>query len=137
MLRRLLSSAATVLLLASCGAGEAQPEILREGRSVYGDTCSVCHGNRGQGGVGPSLDNIAETFPECSDQIRWVALGSEGWKTEVGGTYGANGTPVTGNMPGHRDRLTEEQIAAVSAFERNAYAEVDQQEALADCGLAG
>lgn len=125
------------LLLAGCSGGEAQPEILKEGRSVYGDVCSVCHGNRGQGGIGPSLDTLVATFPDCRDQIRWVELGSEGWKAEVGETYGAGDTPITGVMPGHADRLTPEQIAAVSAFERSAYAEVDQDEALADCGLAG
>ncbi len=134
--RRLITIALLGLVMTGCAGDAAQPEILKEGRSIYGDTCSVCHGNRGQGGVGPSLDNIVETFPDCRDQIEWVALGSEAWKAEVGGTYGANGTPVTGVMPGHRDLLTAEQIAAVSAFERTAYAEVDQDEALADCGLA-
>jgi hypothetical protein len=38
-------------------------------------------------------------------------------------------------MPGNRDILTSEQIAAVSAFVRITYGGADQAETLADCGV--
>ena len=39
-------------LLTACGGGSSSdgPDPLREGRSIYGDVCSACHGAAGQGG---------------------------------------------------------------------------------------
>lgn len=124
------------LVALSCAPGEAPPEALRNGRGVYGDRCSSCHGNSGQGGVGPSLANVLSTWPSCDDQMEWIALGSEGWKKAHGPTYGANNTEITGPMPAHADTLSEKEIAAVAAYERVEYGGGDVETELAACGLS-
>ncbi|MDJ0923282.1 MAG: cytochrome c [Acidimicrobiia bacterium] len=123
-----------VLVLASCGGG-GNDSLLAGGKSVYADTCSVCHGTAGEGGVGPSLDDVTATFPSCDDQIEWIALGSDGWKTERGDTYGASAKPVNGGMPAQIDILDPMEIAAVAAFERATYSGVPEAEAIAQCRL--
>lgn len=127
--------AVMVVIAVSCGPGSATSESLRAGRGVYGDRCSACHGNRGQGGVGPSLSDVLETWPDCVDQQEWIALGSERWKTEYGPTYGANDVLVTKVMPEHANTLTPDEIAAVAAFERVEYGGGDQATELEGCGV--
>ena len=128
--------AVAVVIGVACGPGEATAPELRAGREVYGDVCSTCHGNRGQGGVGPSLESVIDTWPSCLDQQRWISLGSEGWKAEVGPTYGAGQAEITKVMPGQAASLTERQIAQVAAFERVEYGGGDVDVVLADCGIA-
>ena len=123
------------IIAVGCGAGEATPASLRAGRSIYADQCSVCHGNRGQGGVGPSLSEVRETWPDCDDHQEWIALGSEGWKTEHGPTYGADDSPITEVMPGQAESLTPIEIAMVAAFERVEYGGGDAVAELAACGV--
>jgi mono/diheme cytochrome c family protein len=123
------------LIGANC-APESTSAELRTGRGVYADTCSSCHGNRGQGGVGPALADVRETWPSCTDHQEWIALGTARWKAEHGPVYGANDTPITKNMPPHADRLTAEEIAAVAAFQRVEYGGGDPAAELVACGLS-
>ena len=125
-----------VVIAVSCGPGSATSESLRAGRDVYGDRCSACHGNRGQGGVAPSLADVLDTWPDCADHQDWISLGSERWKIERGATYGANDAPVTKVMPEHATTLTSDEIAAVAAFERVEYGGGDQSTELEACGIA-
>jgi mono/diheme cytochrome c family protein len=133
-LTRLLPLLVVVVIAAGCAASD-QPDALRQGRSTYGDVCSVCHGARGQGGAGPALDKVTETWPLCTDQVEWIGLGSEGWRTQHGDTYGAPNKPVAGGMPAHADQLTVEEMRLVAAFERSAYGGVDPDTALEQCGV--
>jgi mono/diheme cytochrome c family protein len=71
----------------------------------------------------------------CDTQIRWITLGSEGWKDEVGPTYGATDKPIENIMPPMGTVLTADQIAAVAAFERTQYGGLDAAEALTGCGF--
>lgn len=109
---------------------------MRLGRGVYADNCSTCHGNRGQGGVGPSLSEVRDTWPSCDDHQEWITLGSEGWKTIYGPVYGANDALIENVMPGQAQTLTAVQIAAVAAFERVEYGGGDPATELAACGIA-
>jgi mono/diheme cytochrome c family protein len=118
----------------SC-APESSHAELRTGRGVYADNCSTCHGNRGQGGVGPALADVRKVWPSCADQQDWIALGTERWQAERGPVYGADDTPITKVMPSHADRLTPEEIAAVAAFQRVEYGGGDPASELAACGL--
>lgn len=137
MIRQAGVIVATMIVLGvGCGPGSATPESLRIGRSVYADNCSACHGSRGQGGVGPSLANVLDTWPSCADHQEWISLGSEEWKTEHGPVYGANDAPIENVMPGQADRLTAAEIAAVAAFERVEYGDGDPATELASCGVA-
>ena len=107
------------------------------GRDVYGSICSACHGEAGQGGTGPALDSVVETFPSCDDQLQWVTLGSERWRDEIGDAYGAAEKSVVGGMPENGERLTDEEIAAVVVFERVRYGGQDFAEVSTDCGVEG
>jgi mono/diheme cytochrome c family protein len=128
---------ATLLILAVAACGDSTPATaLDRGRRVYADKCSACHGSAGDGGVGPALEGVLVTWPGCSDHIRWVELGSEGWAETVGETYGATAKPIQGGMPGHATSLSAAEIAAVAAFERVTYGGADEAATLAECGLA-
>jgi mono/diheme cytochrome c family protein len=89
---------------------------LAAGAKIY-QQCASCHGSSGEGGVGPTFQNgvLASDWPKFQDQIRWVALGSNGWP---GDTYGANNKPKKGGMPAWASQLTPLQIAEVVRYER-------------------
>jgi len=93
---------------------------LAEGQATYAK-CATCHGADGGGGVGPAFKNgdLAATFPNYVDQIRWVTLGSAGWP---GDTYGAQNKPKKGGMPAWGKDLTPLQIAQVVRYEREVLA---------------
>lgn len=126
---------AIAIALAGCGT-DSGGSALAEGKAVYADVCSVCHGATGDGGVGPALDEVAITWPSCQDQIDWILLGSNGWMTEFGDTYGATNKPVNGGMPAQKGSLLESEIAAVAAFTRATYGGVEEADALAECGVS-
>lgn len=104
------------------------------GREVY-PTCAACHGADGSGGAGPSLAGVLETFPDCETHIRWITLGSEGWKTEVGPNYGANDAPVDQVMPSF-DSLDETAVRRVAFYERVRFGGGDPESERAACGLS-
>lgn len=108
---------------------------MRDGRDVYGSICSACHGAVGQGGTGPALETVVETFPSCDDHIQWVDLGSAAWKSQVGDTYGATDKPVQGGMPQNGATLTDEEIQSVVVYERVRFGDEELESVLADCGL--
>ncbi|MDX1467824.1 MAG: cytochrome c [Acidimicrobiia bacterium] len=103
------------------------------GGAVAGVNCAGCHGGSGQGaGNFPALTGVLTTFGACTDHIEWVTLGSPGF---AGGTYGDTNKTVRGGMPAFAASLTEEQIAAVAAFERVRFGGEDPETAVVDCGL--
>ncbi len=119
------------------GGGEqdfvALGQEIYDGAAVVGVNCAGCHGAGGQGaGNFPALTGVLTTFGACADHIEWVALGSAEF---AGGTYGDTAKTVAGGMPGFSSSLTEEQIAAVSAFERVRFGGGSPETVLADCGL--
>lgn len=118
-------------------------DYLAIGREVFATTaaCLACHGAAGEGiGNFPPLagGEVLATFPSCTDHIQWVTLGTTGWQSEVGGTYGSQDKPVggAGVMPGFGAALSEEQLASVALFERVTFGRQGLDEALTDCGLA-
>jgi len=100
-------------------AGEG-PEVL--GEELYASSgCAGCHGAGGGGGVGPAFTGgaIYETFPDFQTHFEWVRLGSAGWQAERGDTYGANGKPVGGGMPGFgEDQLSDAELIYIVLHER-------------------
>ena len=61
-----MSAVVIAIALAGCGsASDASP--LAEGKAVYADVCSTCHGPTGEGGVGPALNEVAAT---CAIQLK-------------------------------------------------------------------
>jgi mono/diheme cytochrome c family protein len=92
------------------------------GQEAYaGNGCAGCHGASGGGGSGPAFNGgaIYETWPNFLDHFRWVRLGSAGWQSEEGDTYGANDKPVGGGMPGFgEDALSDAQLINIVLHER-------------------
>lgn len=127
---------ATVLTLAGCSSGAGgTPDVYTAGRTVFGNVCSACHGSAGEGGVGPSLAGVLETFPSCEDHLHWVTLGSDRWKDEVGPTYGATNKPVDGEMPSQGATLSPDEITAAVVYERVRFGGSDLDQVKADCGV--
>jgi mono/diheme cytochrome c family protein len=88
---------------------------LQEGAAVF-TKCGGCHGPSG-GGVGnfPALNEgkVLETFPEPFEMMKWVYIGSDGWKAEVGDTVGAQNRAIgTVAMPPW-NTLKPEEFATV------------------------
>lgn len=123
------------------GPGGGATDFIALGGDLYAgnvsaaSNCAGCHGANGQGGVGPALNGVLTTFGACEDHVQWVRLGSDGWRSEVGNTYGDTNKQVTQGMPPHA-ALTEEQLRAVVAFERARFGGANPDETLVDCGLA-
>lgn len=69
------------------------------GGDVYAEHCASCHGSAGGGGLGPSLETVAETYPDPADQVAFVATGR-------------------GLMQGFDAVLSTEELEAVVAFTR-------------------
>jgi hypothetical protein len=120
------------------GAGGGGGDFIAMGEDVYLNTasCDGCHGASGQGGVGPSFSGVVTTFGSCADHIEWVTLGSQGFLDAGESTYGDTDKPIAGGMPSFGSTLTEEQLAAVVAFERVRFGGADPTVTLTDCGLA-
>ncbi|HSJ84140.1 MAG TPA: cytochrome c [Acidimicrobiia bacterium] len=122
------------------GAGGGGADFIAMGEELYGGapSCDGCHGANGGGGVGPAFGGVVNTFGSCADHIEWVTLGTPGFQAEGRATYGDSNKPVggAGVMPAFGGSLSEEQIAAVTAFERVRFGGADPEETLTDCGLA-
>ena len=120
------------------GAGGGGADFVAMGEDVYQNVanCDGCHGAQGQGGAGPPFAGVVTTFGSCVDHIEWVTLGSDGFRGEGRSTYGDTGKPIAGGMPPFGPTLSEEQLAAVVAFERVRFGAADPAETLTDCGLA-
>ncbi len=85
------------------GGTEAAPEPAGpDGGAVYEARCVACHGAAGEGGVGPALGDgaVAAAYPDIADQIAVI-------------TNGRNAMPAWGEI------LSDEEIAAVAAYERD------------------
>ncbi|WP_419552787.1 c-type cytochrome [Candidatus Poriferisodalis sp.] len=104
---------AVALGLASCGGTdvtEADLDRLEQafasadaalGSEVFGDSCSVCHGSDGSGGVGAALGGVDERLSIRNHlSVVWTGRGS---------------------MPPFGGILTDAEIAAVVAYQRSTF----------------
>lgn len=142
---RRLRSARLVLLtfILAVGCADRGPvtdvdvdEAVETGASLFvSEGCVNCHGEMGEGIIGPSLanGNVVETFPSCVDQVRWVGLGSARWKRDVGPSYGARAKPVKGGMPAFGTRLSDAQIRSLATFTRVEFGQLTAEAAFEQC----
>ena len=121
------------------GVSSSTVNYVALGQQIYSGAaaCSGCHGANGGGGVGPAFigGDLYAAFPTCSDHAKWIQLGSAGWQSEVGATYGAEDKVSIGGMPGFQGKLTEDELYAVVVFERIVFGGGQTEEVLTDCGL--
>lgn len=103
----------------------APPRLLTLGARVYEQRCAQCHGDQGEGAwaQGTPLDgpwafpplagNRAVTQASPVNLVRWVLDGGYGPSTAA--------HPQPWGMPPFRSALTDEEIAAVTSFVRQAW----------------
>lgn len=75
--------------------------MLDQGQQVYAESCAGCHGPEGQGNVGPAHAGNANLADADFVIVRML--------------------DGQGQMPAWRDRLDDEQIAAVASYIRNSF----------------
>ena len=97
-----LAVAVVALVLAACGGPSESSKPTASGATLYANNCARCHGATGAGGVGPSLVDIAATFPDIENQITFVSNGG-------------------GGMPRFGDLLSKADIREVVAYTRTAF----------------
>ena len=81
----------------------ASPEVLAQGEMVYKENCMSCHGENGEGDVGPALNGSAHTWHHPDPQL--VATIRDGIPDS--------------QMVGLGDKLSEEEIEAVISYFKN------------------
>ena len=55
------------------------------GYDVYVSNCARCHGQEGQGGVGPRLaGEVTTAFPDAQDEVAFVRSGRDGMPSFAG-----------------------------------------------------
>ncbi|MEZ5321541.1 MAG: hypothetical protein R2698_05625 [Microthrixaceae bacterium] len=95
---------------------------LTTGATVFGSSCAACHGATGGGGVGPQLSAgaVLREFPKVEDQLRWVMLGTAGFKAEGTKTFGASKKSVdAGGVMPSQIALPSDELLAVVRHERD------------------
>ncbi len=103
--------AATLFVLSACSGGAGvQPEVkltlpnpltndvLALGQKVHIDTCAVCHGQVGEGGIGPALTGVATRLSDV-EHLGVVLYGR-------------------GQMQSFRALIDPDEIVAVVAYQR-------------------
>lgn len=97
---------AVLLALAMPVWGQEPSALVNQGKEIYGANCAGCHRLNGEG--------LPDTFPALKgnafvmgDEIALVNLLLEGRRGKMG------------RMPAWKNRLTDDQIAAVATFIRN------------------
>jgi mono/diheme cytochrome c family protein len=92
------------------------PKVLTAGEAIYVDNCGACHRNSGEGAAGifPSLKGNANLqAPDPSNAIRLVL---EGGRAPATGQR-----PTQFSMPAFGWKLTDQEIASVLSYARNAW----------------
>lgn len=80
-------------------AAAEEADQLDIGAETFASTCASCHGAQGEGGVGPAFAGIRERYPDVADHVQIVVDGR-------------------GQMPSFGPALTDTQVDAVVAYER-------------------
>ena len=98
----------SVLVLSMIGVGcvvsapdvpQGSDQSVFEGRKVWTTFCSSCHGPSGNGGRGPSVQEIEKKYVNLEDVLLIISKGRNG-------------------MPAFEERLSKEEIESVYSYIR-------------------
>jgi cytochrome c oxidase subunit 2 len=92
----------------SLGCSQKDPSF-EQGKKIYENYCAACHGENG-GGVlysKSALNNSALVLGEPDKVIAVILFGRQG----------------AGDMPGWRETLTDQEVAAVATYTRQAWSD--------------
>src|SRR5690242_18830876 len=68
--RRVRATWAVAVGLAACSGGDDAPyDYASRGAQLYGEMCQVCHGETGEGGLGPRLLDTKRSHTQLRDAI--------------------------------------------------------------------
>ncbi|WP_245828677.1 cytochrome c oxidase subunit II, partial [Solemya elarraichensis gill symbiont] len=96
--------AAAAAAAASSDREWSQDELMVKGESVYKTSCLVCHGDKGQGGVGKPIAGSAIATGDIAKHLEVII----------------KGVPGTAMAP-YASILNDVDIAAVTTYQRNAF----------------
>src|ERR1044071_6816259 len=102
VVQSVLCAASTAAWLSASPIAQARPAISSdavEGRRVFDAHCAWCHGNEGEGGMGPNLHGSLRHATTLASIVEIIT----------------NGIPGT-DMPGFRSPLTERSIRQTAAY---------------------
>jgi mono/diheme cytochrome c family protein len=93
-------------------AEEFNQTSLKRGRQLYVENCTSCHGSRGEGGVGPALNNKT-LLKKASDEILFASIEAGRPNTTMPAWGQDNGGQLT-------DENIEDIVTFIRAWEPNA-----------------
>ena len=95
-----IATVVTVALLFTVSPMVAEPteSVVASGADLFASNCAGCHGQVGEGGVGPALSGGLARFGSIQEVVGFVSTGAPG------------------SMPGFETRLTPDEINAVVEF---------------------
>jgi len=102
---------AMVLLLglgAAVAQGQGADDLLRQGQEIFGDNCAACHRSNGEG--------LPNTFPALNKNPWVVGDPKPVIATILNGRKGHLGL-----MPSWKDKLSDQEVAAVVTYIRHAW----------------
>ena len=91
------------------------PLAIAAGRELFGENCAVCHGDNGEGDIGPSLvDNVfLHKKGDLADNLYYELI-SSGTEEEMK----LGGRAMEGGMPSFMEEMSRDEIWSVIVFIR-------------------
>ena len=96
------------VVLGGVALAQGQGGVLQRGQAVFEDSCAQCHRTNGEG--------LPDTFPALNKNPFVLGDPKPVIATVLNGLKGS-----LGQMPGWKDKLDDEQIAAVVTYIRQAW----------------
>jgi cbb3-type cytochrome c oxidase subunit III len=97
-----------LILLTAAAQAQEKPELLQEGQQIFVSNCADCHRSNGEG--------LPDTFPALKGNSFVTGDPDPVIQTILNGRKGK-----IGRMPTWKDKLTDQQVAAVATYIRNSW----------------